>query len=484
MSFLRTLSEDESALSAIAQELAALREEIVQLRLQLAAKDEQIAKLTSALESSRRSGKRQAAPFSKGESKKAPKKPGRKKGKDYGPKARRQLPQQVDETLQAPLPCACPDCGGLVIEDGVLAQYQTEIPTARPVCRQFNVHKGKCEDCGRRLQGRHPLQTSDATGAAASMLGPRAVALASQLNKQMGLSVGKVQDLLDSLFGLKVSRGGLSQAIYRTAQRLDPTFEAMKLALPRKPVITPDETGWRVGGHSAWLWVFEAVDLVVYGILPGRGFEDATETLPADYGGGLSRDGWSAYLGYDQARHQSCLGHLLRRCSELLEVAKAGAARVPKEVQRILKGALALRDRRDDDEISAAGLSMLAGKLQARMERLLSWKPKVEGNRKLLSHLRREHALGALFLFLDDAEVPATNHRAEQAIRPAVVNRKVWGGNRTWNGAMAQERLMSVIATARRQGLDVLELIAQVLMSPGPMILPLHGLGPPIIDIE
>jgi len=29
----------------------------------------------------------------------------------------------------------------------------------------------------------------------------------------------------------------------------------------------------------------------------------------------------------------------------------------------------------------------------------------------------------------------ATNHRAEEAIRPAVVARKVWGGNRTVNGA-------------------------------------------------
>jgi transposase len=35
------------------------------------------------------------------------------------------------------------------------------------------------------------------------------------------------------------------------------------------------------------------------------------------------------------------------------------------------------------------------------------------------------------FWFLIDPTIAATNHRAEQAIRPAVVNRKVWGGNRT-----------------------------------------------------
>lgn len=53
----------------------------------------------------------------------------------------------------------------------------------------------------------------------------------------------------------------------------------MRVALPKAPVITPDETGWRVGGWSAWLWAFDAQSFVVYGILPGRSLDDATEIL-------------------------------------------------------------------------------------------------------------------------------------------------------------------------------------------------------------
>jgi transposase len=48
--------------------------------------------------------------------------------------------------------------------------------------------------------------------------------------------------------------------------------------------------------------------------------------------------------------------------------------------------------------------------------------------------------------------VQATNWRAEQAIRPAVVTRKVWGGNRTWAGAGAWKVLASVLRTASQQG--------------------------------
>lgn len=57
------------------------------------------------------------------------------------------------------------------------------------------------------------------------------------------------------------------------------------------------------------------------------------------------------------------------------------------------------------------------------------------------------HHLSERFTFLRHANVDATNFRAELAIRPAVVNRKVWGGNRTWDGAHAQAVLSSVLVT-------------------------------------
>jgi transposase len=47
----------------------------------------------------------------------------------------------------------------------------------------------------------------------------------------------------------------------------------------------------------------------------------------------------------------------------------------------------------------------------------------------LTNHLLRER--DALFTFLNRPGLEATNWRAEQAFRPMVVARKVWGGNRT-----------------------------------------------------
>jgi transposase len=76
------------------------------------------------------------------------------------------------------------------------------------------------------------------------------------------------------------------------------------------------------------------------------------------------------------------------------------------------------------------------------------------------------------FTFLDHPEVEPTNWEAEQAIRPAVVNRKVWGGHRTWVGAHAQEVLLSVLETCKRLGRSGLEFVSQTLRAFGNPLLP------------
>src|SRR5262249_12727558 len=100
-------------------------------------------------------------------------------------------------------------------------------------------------------QGRHPLQTSDALGAAAAQLGPDAQAAVVELNKQGGLSHGKVTRCLASLFGIPLSRGGNVHTVLRAAARCEPVYEAIRHAVRQSGWLDPDETGWRVGGQPA-----------------------------------------------------------------------------------------------------------------------------------------------------------------------------------------------------------------------------------------
>ena len=205
----------------------------------------QVAKLSAILEEERRANKRQAAPFRKQEQPAAkPKKPGRKSGKRHGRHSHRSAPPQVDETYDVPLPVRCPHCDGEhVRETHVAVQFQTEIPR-QLVYRQFDVHMGTCDDCGRNVQGRHALQTSNARGAAASQLGPNVHAALTLLNKQLGLSHGKNVKLLAALFeGLHISRGASARSVQRTASRCRTVYQQVRQDVRSASEVAPDETG-------------------------------------------------------------------------------------------------------------------------------------------------------------------------------------------------------------------------------------------------
>ena len=135
-----------------------------------------------------------------------------------------------------------------------------------------------------------------------------------------------------------------------------------------------------------------------------------------------------------------------------------------RNIKALLKEALAARDDRDAGRLSLARSAAKAGELDARVHALLRLTKRNAANERFAKHLwdNRTH----LFTFLRHPDVDATNWRAEQAIRPAVVNRKVWGGNRTEAGARAQSVLMSVLLTAKLRGVDSMRFLSRLLCAP------------------
>ena len=169
------------------------------------------------------------------------------------------------------------------------------------------------------------------------------------------------------------------------------------------------------------------------------------------------------------ALQQTCLAHLLRRCHELLDDAERGRAKTLHAVRRILRAALAARDDHDTDRLDAAQVAAEAERLGAAVDRLIAGRTVYAPNRRLLDHLARER--DALFSFLGRDGVQATNWRTEHAIRPAVVGRKAWGGNRTWTGAVTWQVLSSILATAAHlQQRDPVMLLLPLLRAPGTVL--------------
>jgi len=442
----------------------------------LAELEARVAELTRKLEEATRAGKRQAAPFRKGPPKPDPKKPGRKPGDAHGAHGHRPLPPgSVAERHHAALPEACPHCRGPLIETGTAEQFQAEIPR-QPLIRQFTVHIGHCGECGRRAQGRHPLQTSDALGAAASQIGPDAQAAVALLHTRAGLSHGKVAAVFDAVFGITLTRGASAQINGRAGTRLEPQYRRILASVRASKQLSVDETGWRVGGHNAWLHVWVGDEATGYAIDSQRSADALERAIGIDWSGILSHDGYGTYDRFGHAIHQSCLAHVLRRSRELLAEATRGAVAFPRQLIALFTEAIHRRNQLGARVESDAQQERQRSRFDDRLLALVRRPRVVPAYTTLAKHLRRH--LEQWFTFVFDPSVEPTNWKAEQAIRPAVVNRKVWGGNRTRVGADAQGILMSVFETCRRRARSALEFVSDNLRAWGnpllraPMLLP------------
>ena len=437
-----------------------------------------IAELEQQLEEAHRRGKRQATPFSKGAPKAEPKTPGRKLGHlaTHRPK-----PTRITRTLEAPLPPQCPKCGGTVIEETVRPQYQEDIP--RPietVITQFNVHIGHCADCATRVQGRHSEQTSDALGSAAVQLGPNLLALGAELKHDLGVSYGMVARFVRLTFGVDAEASSFARADQRLAQDFAPTYADLQTQLRASAIAQVDETGWKIGGHSAWLWVFTNDQVSVYVIDPHRDHTVVERILGRDFPGVLITDCFLAYdpLTCDKSK---CVGHLLRRCDTLLESGNPAAMRFSEQATQLLRRALKLKERKST--MSAHGYQVACGRLEAAFDRLLERSYRQPDTVRFVKLLRKQRPYLFTFLYVD--AVPPTNNAAERELRPAVIIRKTNGCNRSPVGATVHAVLASVIRTAHKHGHDFVDLTKRVLQHPMEVIVQLcvSDLAPPIVAV-
>jgi transposase len=179
----------------------------------------------------------------------------------------------------------------------------------------------------------------------------------------------------------------------------------------------------------------------------------------------------------EAATHGLCNAHFIHRACRLEQLNRGGAARFPRDLKALLQRGLPLRDRRDEGLVSPERFLDGAYKLEWALDELITKKFSSDENRKLAAHIidHRE----AIFSYLYHPELEATNWPAEQAIRPAVVNRKMsGGGNRTRRGARAQPFLTSIIRTARQRGIDAVRFLEDLLRSPDPSKFAAPALGP------
>ncbi|MCX6604013.1 MAG: transposase [Acidobacteria bacterium] len=403
------------------EELIAL---VLELRRQVELLREEIARL-------KRSGRRQAAPFSKEKPVPNPKKAGRKKGQ--GPFGRRTAPAGEPKTkVDAEPPPCCPFCGGPLEEDDVEFATTTDVPEQpQPEVTEYRVSVCHCRDCGKKVRGTAPGLAADQYGATAHRVGPSVMAAAHALHYGVGVPQRKVPGVLKELTGVKITQSALAQdALRRAAREVGAKYQQLREGVRRAPFVHTDDTGWRVGGKTAFLMGFETDRAAVYQIRSQHRNQEVREIIPSDYGGVMITDRGKSYDAgeFDAVEQQKCLGHILRNITEVLETKQGRAREFGVYAKLLLQDGMELWRARDSlaPEVFAGKADelkeMLGYHLRARVL-------KDRDNQRLLNGLGQQDDCGRLLRCLSAPFVEPTNNRAAFAAFTSLAQTALKNGN-------------------------------------------------------
>ena len=449
---LEPLRDDADALMEIilrqASVIAEQRELIAQLQHTIQQLEKRVEKrveeLEKELEESGSGGG--VAPFRVSEKKRRakPKKPGRKKGHEGHYRARPE-PEKVDQFIEVPLE-SCPQCGGELKDVHAVEQHLIELPPIKPLVIKLRTHRGYCPCCKEQKASEHPLQVSRATGAAGTHLGPNSLATAAQLRYGAGLTMGNTTKVLETLFKMPLTRGGLSQAMDRVADRLRGDYAKLQQELRESPVAYTDETGWWLENGRASLWVMCNEQLTYYRVVEHKDRATFYQTIPADWPGVLVSDCLSVY---DDATplQQKCYAHHLKAISQARDQLEAPSEWLD-HIRAMLKAAIVLGQQREHLEPEQFAKRLRALKVTGRA--LLQEERRCPVEQSVCNRLwkQRDH----LWVFLQHEGVEPTNNLAERQLRPAVIRRKLSCGNKSQRGAKNFEILGSLAATCHQIG--------------------------------
>jgi transposase len=480
---MRTTEEHLADLEA---ENAALRAENARLQLQasdvprLQAQVEELAAQVQALQArlakdSHNSSKPPSSDGLRRKTKSLRHRSGKKPGGQLGHRGETLRLVAIPDEVVEHRPAVCAHCQTPLAEAEVVLRERRQVQELPPVVRlvvcEHQVLHVRCPHCAHVSPGTFPAEASSR-----AQYGARVRALAVYLVEQQHLPLGRVQQLLADLLGLRLARGTLVGWMQQAARVLEPVERHIKDALSHAPVLHHDETGVRRAGKLAWAHVTRTSRLTHYAVHPKRGHEamDAIGILPT-YRGVSVHDGWDSYGLYHACRHALCNVHHLRELTFLEEHYHQGWATDLKALLREMKAAT--------DHARTAGELRLAPRVradflhryQALLKAGLAANPpppdheRPPGQRGRLAQSPARNLLERLLLqqdkvlaFLDDLAIPFDNNQAERDLRGLKVQQKVSGCFRSDRGADAYATIRGYLATLRKQGQALLAALTMV----------------------
>ena len=361
-------------------------------------------------------------------------------------------------------PRACAGCGQGLPQTGGRRTGRSqvvELPAFTPVVIEAWQYTVDCAQCGEQTAGTYPAGLEPRR-----TFGPGVEALLSYLHERHHVGYERLVEICRDVFGLAISQGGVENALRRLVERARPTYAAIREQVRGSPVVNSDETSARVAGRNHWQWVFQTAEASYHVIVPSRGGEVIDAFLAGATPEVWGSDLWAPQVLTAASQHQICLSHQERDLTFAVD-ADTGEARLwAIELRHVLGRAIRLHHERE--QVSPETFARRRLLIENATDRLVFDRyvaPKTEAAR--LQQRYRTHR-DSLYVFLHRDDVEPTNNSSERDLRPSVIHRKVIGGFRSAWGAEASAIRTTILATARKQGRNLLDAFRAV-AGPSPL---------------
>lgn len=380
----------------------------------------------------------------------------RRRGRKLGPKRghvgvsrKRSEPDVVVECR----PSACGGCGEPLPQTGgrqVGRSQVIELPPVAPVVIEGWQYAMTCVQCGVQTVGAYPAGLEPHR-----TFGPRIEAQLGYFHERHHVSYERLVELCRDVFGLRISEGAIEHALRRQVEQARPTYAAIRETVRGSPVINADETSARVAGKTQWQWVFQTPEASYHVITPSRGGEVIDAFLAGVEPEVWGSDLWAPQMLTPATAHQICMSHQERDLTFAVETDPSNERIWAIELRHLFGRAIRLHHARG--AITPESFARRRTLIENATDRLVFSQyvaPKTEAAR--LQKRYRTHR-DSLYVFLDRTDVEPTNNSSERDLRPSVIHRKVIGGFRSDWGAEASAIRTSILATARKQGRNLLD---------------------------
>lgn len=433
-------------------QIPVLKKYIETLEKRLAQMEKHVAELERRLGLNSRNSSKPPSSDPPGTAKPKPQRPRRKKRgarKGHPPHLRALLPEAAVTERVELRPESCP-CGGIHLDktsDEPWRHQVVDLPPIAPEVTEYLQAFYRCRDCGELVY--QPLPDAIKR----RHFGPGVLALVGILTGSLNTSKRKALAVINEVFHVPMSLGGLSTCECQLAEALEEPHEQVIDHLQTQPTAHADETGWPRGHRQkGWLWTLCCSTTAAFMIQAGRGQAAAKQLLGA-FAGILHSDRWSGYNCFGGLR-QLCWAHLKRDFKSLSE-AKGKMGRIGGELHDWAKHILRLRQRVRDGTLLWETFQRRMGPVMQRVETLLE--QGADSGAPLSGQCRRIfNQRQYLWTFVYDARVEPTNNLAERMVRQAVLWRKGSFGTQSERGARYAERILTACATCRLQGRSII----------------------------